>query len=120
MWIDCRLEWDVYNRLASRYLTDVAENKLEGLPEKFGALTNLKVLSLHSNPVDSLPESFQYLENLERLKIFRVQIVSLPDATLIGLTSMIQFELDKRLMMSLSTAQVSWCRALKDLLVREK
>ena len=59
-------------------------------------------------------------EHLERLKIYRVQIVSLPDATMIGLQNTIQFELDKRLMMSLSTAQVEWCKSLKDLVVREK
>lgn len=48
---------------------DIAENKIEDIPDKIGMLTNLKKLSLSSNPIRTMPERIRDLQSLNYISI---------------------------------------------------
>ncbi len=48
---------------------DIAENKIEDIPDKIGILTNLKKLSLSSNPIRTMPEKIRDLQSLNYISI---------------------------------------------------
>lgn len=48
---------------------DLSHNSLRGLPEHFGALSNLNFAILSKNEISNFPDSFKYLQKVSELYV---------------------------------------------------
>ncbi|MBY9003226.1 MAG: TIR domain-containing protein [Candidatus Lokiarchaeota archaeon] len=68
------------------------ETKINDLPEDFGKLQDLTIISLTGNKINALPESIGELKNLKQLMLSDNQLISLPEL-FVNLTSLQKLDL---------------------------